>query len=413
MKQGFLGQFALISLFFVFSIRPAEASSGLLEKLRQDNLSLDGQQEIAENLRSFDEGMEFFLTDDIDTYVPKTVQKTVLKKMIERSQGSFFGGMKEYSIPQRRKAGDQIIPLVDSAAEVAAIFLWDNKRATGSLIVDSPLSEEQMRVLVQRGRINSLSEAIKLLASRPANFPADQLPYIVESLLPYIQSVSNGASIFNERGATSFEEGTTNVPRAPVGREVREAYRLPQSLITDIVNATLPHIETAGDMAFFLSPIISKHPKYPLTELLDYTLSLIETAEDGISFLNVNIVRGLSKTNELGRVIRHIVPLMTSKIQVKIILDRTRDYKGSGKYHNYLSEEDVKYLIDNTAHLFSPIIDWKINDALEELPLNRKERRYAKKVWKNYSRGEEGLTASGGASLLEKIMGCLPKFKNK
>ena len=265
---------------------------------------------------------------------------------------------------QRRQAADKFIPLVERASQVAHIFLWDNKKDKGSLIVDSPLTQSQMRELIKRGKIRDIQGGIELLASRPVNFPADQLPHIVGDMTPHINDYNDGAAIFIKRGASSFEEGTGGYREKPVDRKIIEDYTLSESLLTDIVNATKSHIKAAQNSAqmwgSFISMIDGKNPEYPLTNLLNEAMLDINTMADALSFLQYQTIRVFS-VEERGRLIRHIVPLITDMEDAEKILDSTRQlvdaridllFRKHRVYYNYLSEEDTRYLLDNIAHFF-------------------------------------------------------------
>ena len=390
MRRIFLAQTVLTGLFFMIFMKPVQsAGNELIEQLRNPALSVEEQEQIIKTqIRFLERGIDFFLSEDIE-HIPKPVQKMVLQQMIKvGGGGSMTPKVTGFSSSQRRKAADRYIPLVDFASEAAHIFLWDNKKETGSLIVDSFMTESQMRELVKRGRIMSVEEGTQLLASRPANFPADELPGIVADIRPHFNSSSNGSNIFSVRGATHFGEGTTDVnSRAPVSREVIDAYRLPESLITDIIDDTLPYTDTAHKAGSLLSVIAGKHPEYPLTNLFEHALSVINTGQDAVDFSGYGegIFRNLSPDQQ-GQFIRHTAPLITHKDQAAEILKRTRrrlpsyEAKRGMKFQNYLSEEDTKAFIDDTNHLFdSP-------DELKELDLEREELKYARKAMKNPAR---------------------------
>lgn len=292
------------------------------------------------------------------------------------------------------------------------IFLWDNKKDVGSLIVDSPLTQSQMRELVQRGKIKDIHGGIRILASRPANFPADLLPNIVGDMIPHINSYNDGAVIFVERGATNFGEGTGGSREKPVDKKVIEDYTLSESLLTDIVNATKPYIRDAGMWGSFINMIGGKHPEYPLTNLLDEALLDIHTAEDALSFLGYPTIRVLSVEGR-GRLIRHIVPLITSMEEAEKILESTRVFKDSGHhllfgkwrlYYKYLSEEDTKYLLDNIAHFFdSPEKQESLSWHLE-----RQEIKYVRKVIKDIAKGKRPKTTFQAAANLS---GCESPYR--
>ena len=420
MKQIVVIPAVLVS-FILFCIKPVEGAEqkNLVEELSQPDLSIERQQKIIESkVRNLKNGIEFFLTENIDELVPKADQKMVFERMITVGIENYSSRIEGFSVDQRQQAADKFIPFVENASQVAHIFLWDNKKDTGSLIVDSPMTKSQMRELVKRGQIRIIQDGIKLLASRPANFPADQLPNIVGDMTPHINDYSDGAAIFIKRGASSFEEGTGGYREKPVDRKVIEDYTLSESLLADLVNATKPHIKAAQNNAqiwgSFISMIGGKHPEYPLTYLLDETMLDINTVTDALSFLQYQTIRVFS-VEERGRLIRHIIPLITDMEEAEKILDSTRYlvdaridllFRKYRLYYKYLAEEDTKYLLDNIAHFFdSPEKQERLNWRLE-----RQEIKYVRKVIKDIAKGKRPKTTFEARAGLS---GCGSEFEKK
>lgn len=336
----------------MFFTKPVQsAGNELVETLRQPDLSEETQiRIIGTHIRLLEDGMKFFLSEDIDS-VPKAAQKLVLQQIIRVSASRKFEVI-GFSLSQRRQAADKYIPLVDSASEATHIFLWDNKTGTDSLIVDSFMTESQMRELIRRGRIGSFKEGIELLASLPANFLSDELPKIVEDIIPHTDAAVRAASL--------------------------------------------------------ISTIREKYPEYPLTNIWNHTLPLIETGVDGVYFLKDTVAIKNLSLEQRKEFIRHVAPLITSIDEAKRIgnqiLWSTREmlaptvFLFGKKYHNYLSEEETRYLIDDIVRLF----DWP--EELEALHLERKELKYARKAMK-----AKGQVVSTGNSLAECLKSWLKK----
>ena len=385
----------------------------MVEQLRQSSSLVEHQKIIETHIGNLEAGMWFFLTENVETFSLET-RKMVLDRMIERGN-VISRKVQGFSISERRQIADKIIPLVDSAKKVASIFLWDNKKDVGSLIVDSLMSESQMRALTRRAHIRNMEEGINFLSSRPLNFPADELPKIVKAIIPYIDRSSAGNAFFIERGATSFREGTTNVPRAPIDKKIIEAYTLSESLITDIVNATLPYINTVESGASFISILKDKHPDYPLTKMIDHMIPLIRTAVDGITFFSrYRTIRALSKA-EAGRLVRHIAPLITNAEEGKQLIEVTRELVdrymfNRPKFRHYLSKEDRLYLIDTVVSFFNSKEELKILNTTLELEFQ--ERRYARRSMKRNARQAQG---QGNIihGIATKLMKCMKSFSKK
>lgn len=398
MNRIVLNLSTLISLFFVFYMEPAQSGGNeLIEKFRNRNLSEELQSEklqeaiIRHEILIVEDGMDFFLSEHIED-IPKAVQKKVFKRIISVNEVEvlMWGNIRpkeRYSLPQnRRQMVDRMIPLVDFAIEAAHVFRWDREPG---LILNSPMTESQMRKLVKRGRIRDLEEGVKLLASRPLNFPADELSGIVADIVPHINSFDDGVYIFSAFSATSFEERPSNLRETPVGEEAKKAYNLPNTLIMDIVDkmgyyvgkaevTRYPERRAIGVMDF-LSTMNRKHPRYPFIVVHDGALL--------VSFEGyVGTIRNLSSDEQRGKFIRRLAPLIKHANVVRRILRYKQGFYfkpeafffgDRTKFYDLFSEEDMRYFIDNTVHLFdSP-------EELKELSLNRKELRYARKAMQN------------------------------
>ena len=343
-----------------------------IEQLRNPALSVEEQEEIIKDkIRWENDGIRFFLIKDTESLL-KEVQKMVLREMI--SMHSRPNGI---PLSQRQKAADRYIPLVDSASEATTILYWDKIEKTGSLSISSTLTESQTRALISRARIGSAHEGGHLLtALQLAGVPDGELSRVVEDMLPHINDRSTGHNLFTKRGAI---------------------FRLPAPLITKLVNKTLSYPHSAHDVGRLMDAVGSGNPRYPLTDMWDHALSLIETGEEAVEFSKITgIIKRFPSERwdphiELGKFIRRATPLIAHKDQVASILENTRSRIVRGAkdgYRIYLSEEDIKYFIDNTVHLFdSP-------EELQALPLERKELRYARKAMKTQAR-------SGGARSAE------------